>query len=226
MSFKKIILLLDVVFIVYLASVYFSDKKTSERNFNNMLITGNIDISIIENYIKHNPQYEGEYFNKAMLLAAELDDKYLDKLITLYSRGEILLTTSTAKLILNKLPSDSININYVAGRIYSSNEFNEYNPQKAVKLLNYAALRDNKNAAEILSQIYTQSNCYIEAITWAKQANKRGISSECTELPVNVNLLTDDEWDAVVYNEDEIESAIKSKRLPKLRYSDKCIITK
>jgi hypothetical protein len=59
-------------------------------------------------------------------------------------------------------------------------------------------------------------------VTWAREANKRDISSECTQLPVNMNLLNAAELQATVYNETELDMAKDEKRLPVLRYSTRC----
>lgn len=218
--------ILTLSLFAYLLSIYFSGINSSERNFNAMLISGKSDLKIIENYLKHHNQVTSSDYDKALQLVAQLDEKYLEQVIHYYSTGSLILNTSTADLILQKLPSESSNINFAAGRIYATKEFNQYKPKKAVIHLEYAALRGNKNAAAPLSKIYSRSNCYIEAITWAKQANKRGSSSECTQLPINVNLLSEKQWSAVLYNEDELESANKANRLPILHYSDTCIISK
>ncbi|MDH5573749.1 MAG: hypothetical protein OEY89_18435 [Gammaproteobacteria bacterium] len=208
----------------YVLSVYYSDKRVSERDFSAMLASGHNDLVIIENYLKHHNQFTDVDYDQALRIAASLDAKYLDEIIHYYTIGNLVLRTSTAELILQQLPSDSIQLNYAAGRIYASSEFNQYRPKKAVKHLEYAALRGDKNSAATLSEMYTQASCYIEAITWAKQANKRATSSECTQLPVNINLLKPRQLDAVFHNEDELEAAEKNNRLPVLHYSEHCAL--
>ena len=190
-----------------------------------MLDSGNYDLDIIDNYLNHHDQRTDAEYDNAIQLAATLDAKYLDQIAHYYAIGNLLINTSTANLFLQNLPSESIEFNYTAGRIYASNEFNHYNLKIAVKYLEYAALRGIKNAAADLSMIYTEANCYIEAITWAKQANKRSTSSECTKLPVNINLLSEKQWKDVLYNEEEFEAAEASNRLPVLRYSEQCNIS-
>ena len=87
-------------------------------------------------------------------------------------------------------------------------------------------MRRDKNAAADLSRLYGRYNCYVEAITWAREANKRGNSSKCTELPVNINLLSDEEFCATIYNEEELENANKDNRMPILKSSKQCKIIK
>lgn len=207
-------------------AVYSSDKNISEREFSAMLDSGNYDLTIIDNYLNHHDQRTDTGVDQAIQIAATLDAKYLDLIAHYYAIGNLLINTSTANLVIQNLPSTSVEFNYTAGRIYASNEFNHQNLQKAVKHLEYAALRGNKNAAADLSAIYTQASCYTEAITWAKQANKRNTSSKCSQLPVNINLLNQEEWRDVLYNEEELETASASNRLPILRYSEQCSLIK
>ena len=219
-SFFSIILSI----LVYSLSIYYSDKNISERKFSAMLDSGNYDLKIIDNYLSHHDQKTDSGVDTAIQIAATLDDKYLDLIAHYYAIGNLLINTTTANLILRNLPSVSVELNYAAGRIYASNEFNHQNLIKAVEHLEYAALRGNKNAAAELSMIYTKASCYIEAITWAKVANKRSSSSECTKLPVNINLLSDKEWENVIYNEEELETAEAANRISVLRYSELCKI--
>ena len=224
MSLKNTLYILILCLVTYGLSIYYSGKNTSERDYTAMLASGKRDLAIIESYLKHHHQETDVLYDKALSLAAELDVKHLDEIIHYYSIGNLVLDTSSANLILKQLPSDSVPMNYAAGRIYSTNEYNHYNPQKAVTHLEYAALRGDRNAAATLTEIYTRSHCYVEAVTWAKEANKRDTSSECTKLPVNINLLNEKQYDAVLFNEDELDAAQKSERLPNLRYSDQCVI--
>lgn len=209
---------------IYILTVYYSDRNVSERDFSTMLDSAIYDLEIIDKYLDHHDQKTDTDYDKAIQLAARLDSKYLDKIAHYYAIGNLLITTSTADLFIQNLPSESIEFNYTVGRIYASEEFNQKNLQKAVEYLEYAALRGNKNAAADLSMLYTQYNCYIEAITWAKQANKRDNSSECSKLPVNINLLSDQQWRDVLFNEEELAAAEASNRLPVLHYSQQCII--
>ena len=220
----KTALFIIISLFAYALSDYYSDRSTSQRELSAMYESGDINLAVLENYLNYHHQETDTDFDKALHLAAELDTKYLEDIVDYYSKGNLILNTSAAQLIIQQLPSESINLNYTAGRIYSSNEFSRYDPLKAVEHLEYAALRGSGNAAASLSEIYTKSNCYIEAITWAKQANKRIITSVCTELPVNVELLNEDQWNAVVHNEDELITAENEKRLPVLRYSNNCNI--
>lgn len=224
MIFKTTLFILISGVLVYTLSVYYSDKNISEREYSEMLDSGNNDLVIIDNYLNHHDQRTDEGYDKAIQLAAMLDIKYLDQVAHYYAIGNLLINTSTANLVIQNLPSGSIELNYTAGRIYASNEFNLHDPEKAVNYLEYAALRGHKNAAADLSMIYTRSKCYIEAITWAKQANKRSTSSECTKLPININLLSQQQWRDVLYNEKELEAAEASNRLPVIRYSEHCNI--
>ena len=187
-----------------------------------MLDSGNHELSVLKKYLDHHNQKTDPDYDMALRLAARLDAAYLQTLTEYYANGLILLDTATAELILQQLPSESIHANQAAGRIYATREFNKYNPRKAVEHLEYAALRGDNNAAASLSRIYTQHNCYGGAITWAREANKRDLSSECTQLPVDMNLLNGDELDATVYNETELDRADAEKRLPVLRYSNRC----
>ena len=209
-----------------MASVYYSDKNISEREYATMLAHGDMNIMIIENYMTHHNHDIDWKYDQALRLALLLDKKHLAEIINYYSNGTLRLDIDTANIILQQLPSNSIAINHVVGKILASNEFSQYNPVQAVKHLEYAALRDDKNAAETLSQLYTQAECYIEAITWAKAANKRALSSECTQLPIDVNLLSEEQWDAVLYNEKALEYSYKNKLAAKLKYSTNCRLAK
>ena len=220
----KTTLFIIISLVAYTLSDYYSDRRTSQRELIAMFESANTNLTIIENYLKHHNQETDSDYDKALHLAAELDTKYLNEIVDYYSIGNLILNTSAAHLILQQLPSESINLNYTAGRIYSSSEFSRYDPLKAVEHLKYAALRGSANAAASLSEIYTKSNCYIEAITWAKQANKRALTTVCSQLPVNVDLLNEEQWSAVIYNEDELITAERDKRLPELRYSENCNI--
>ena len=224
MILKTTLSILILGALAYFFTVYYSDKNVSEREFSHMLDSEKYDLKVIDNYLNHHDQAIDEDFDKAIQIAATLDAKYLDLIAHYYAIGNLVINTSTANLVLQHLPTESIELNYTAGRIYASNEFNHQNLKKAIKHIEYAALRGNKNAAADLSMIYTQANCYIEAITWAKQANKRSISTECTKLPVNINLLSEEEWKSVIYNEEELETAEAHNRLPVLRYSEQCNI--
>jgi len=226
MAVRASFFIIVVSVLVYILSVYYSDKNISEREFSAMLESGNYDLAIIDNYLDHHDQRIDAGVDKAIQIAATLDSKYLDLIAHYYAIGNLLINTTTANLVIRNLPSVSTELNYTAGRIYATNEFNHKNLQKAVKHLEYAALRGNKNAAADLSNIYTQASCYIEAITWAKEANKRSTSSECTKLPVNINRLSPEEWRSVIYNEEELETAKAGNRLPSLRYSEQCDLIK
>ena len=210
----------------YLLSVYYSDKNVSEREYSAMLESANYDLAIIDNYLAHHDQRIDEGVDTAIQIGATLDTRYLDLIAHYYAIGNLLINTTTANLIIQNLPSTSIELNYSAGRIYASNEFNHHNLQKAVEHLEYAALRGNKNAAADLSKIYTQASCNIEAITWAREANKRSTSSECTKLPIDINQLSAEQWSSVIYNEEELETAQADNRLPNLRYSQQCDVTR
>ena len=226
MSFKIILYALFITTIIYTASIYYSDKNISEREYTTMLAHGDMDISVIENYMTHHQHAVDWEYDQALRLALLLDKKYLNEVVNYYSNGTLRLDIDTANFILQQLPSESIAINQVAGRILATNEFSHYDPFRAVKYLEFAALRGDKNAAETLSQLYTQAECYIEAITWAKVANTRDLSSECTQLPIDVNLLNEKQWDAVLYNEQELESSAKNNNIAKLKYSANCTLKK
>lgn len=222
MPFRFVVVFLLAGAIAYALSIYYSDKNRSERAYQAMLASGQTELAVIQNYLDHHSQKTDDEYDYALRLAAALDSRYLDKVIDYYTSGRLILDTATADIILQQLPSDSIKTNYAAGRIYATNEFNRYHPRKAIKHLEYAALRGDYNAAASLSKIFTQYKCYVGAITWARQANKRDVSSECTQLPVNMNRLNEDEVDATVYNEQEFEIAEREKRLPVLKYARAC----
>ena len=222
MILKRILLVLSFGIIIYGISVYFSGSNVSQRDFDAMLSANKTDLTIIENYLNHHNQKTDIDYDKALLLAASLNNHYLQKVIDSFSAGNILLNTSTADLIIKQLPSSSTAHNYAAGRIFATNEFNHYQPEKAVKHLEYAALRGSRNAAATLTTLYAGANCYVEAITWAREANKRDVSSECTQLPVNINSLNEEQLGLIAYNEIELEIAAKENRLPELRYSSDC----
>jgi hypothetical protein len=224
MSVKTSLYILIFFLFTYLLSIYYSGKNTSEREFSTMIESGNNDLAILENYLNHHDQKIDLNYDKALALAANLDVKYLDELIHYYTIGNLVLTTSSAELILQQLPSESIQLNYAAGRIYASREFNHYIPHKATRHLEYAAIRGDKNAAAIISELYALANCNAEAISWAKQANKQGARSDCAKLPVDIDQLNDKQLDIVIYNENEFEAAKKASRLPELHYSDACVL--
>lgn len=219
---KTVYFIITAIAFVSFLSLFYSGKAISERNFRNMLENNEIKLDVIDDYLAHHEQRTDEGVDLALQLAATMDTQYLDPIAHYYSIGNMLINMSTAKLFIQNLPSESIDYNYTVGRIYSSKEFNQYNPDKAVMHLDYAALRGNLNAAADLSKLYTEASCYVEAITWAKQANKKANRSECTKLPVNINLLSDEQWQDVIFNEEELEAAKSQNRLPKLRYSDQC----
>jgi len=226
MLFKTILYSLVISSFIFITLIYYSDKNISEREYSTMLDRGDMDIIVIENYMAHHQHAVDWEYDQALRLALLLDKKYLNEVVDYYSNGTLRLDIDTANFILQQLPSESIAINHVAGRILASNEFSQHDPFRAVKYLEYSALRDDKNAAETLSQLYTQAECYIEAITWAKIANKRSLSSECTQLPIDVNLLNEEQWDAVLYNEKALEAAGKNNHVAKLKYSANCTLTK
>jgi hypothetical protein len=219
---RTVILILIAGAIAYGLSAFYSDKYVSEREFNAMLDSGHHELAIIKNYLDHHNQKTDLNYDTALRLAARYDAGYLQTVTEHYANGLILLDTATAALILQQLPSESLATNQAAGRIYLTNEFNQYNPRKAVEHLEFAALQGDLNAAASLAKIFTQHNCYVGAVTWAREANKRDISSECTQLPVNMNLLNAAELQATVYNETELDMAKDEKRLPVLRYSTRC----
>lgn len=208
--------------LVVAVSYYLSDKKTSERDYFSMIHQDIIKLETIQNYLTHHNHATDWEYDQALRLALQQDLEYLPEILEHYTNGTLRLDTATANIIIQQLPSDSILINYAAGRIFSSDEFGHYNARKATIHLEYASLRGDKNAAEILSQLYTRKECYVEAITWAKVANSRDISSECTGLPVDVNLLTEQQWDDVLYNEEALLQARKNKLIAKLKYSQQC----
>lgn len=208
--------------IIALSLYYFSDKKISERDFLHMLDSETTDLDTIDNYLQHHGEITSLHYVNALQLAANLDSAYLDKVIDYYTTGRLILKTDTARLILQQLPSDAVNINHAAGNIYATNEFQLYDPQKATQYLEFAALRGDRNAAASLTSLYTNASCYIEAITWARVANRRDSSSECSQLPVDINLLSDEELDATIENEKELSRAVTENRLPELHYSKNC----
>ncbi len=210
--------------VLFALSLYYSDRRVSERDYRQMLASGEIELSVIENYLQHHEPVIDSMYNQAVQLAASQDPKHLDLVIDYYTTGRLILKTSTAQLILDRLPSTSIKINHAAGKIYATEEFNLYDPVKAVQLLEYAALRGDWNAAASLAKLYAKASCHVGAVTWAREANRRDITSECSSLPVNINLLSEDELDAATDNEIELARAEKEKRLPLLRYSGSCDI--
>lgn len=222
----KIILstILSICILTVSFSYYYSDKNTSQRDFVHMLNTHTTDLQIIRNYLKHHEQDNSLLYLNAIQLAANLDNSYLDSVLDYYTTGRLILKTDTARLITSKLPSDSVKLNHAAGNIYATHEFQLYNPSKAVKHLEYAALRGDTNAAATLANVYANAKCYIEAITWARVANKRDNSSDCSRLPVNINILSDEELDATIKNENELARADRENRLPLLIYSKYCSI--
>lgn len=222
LSIKNFLYILILCVLVIAACYYLSDKKTSERDYFSMIHQGNIKLETIHNYLTHHNHSTDWEYDQALRLAIKQDIKYLPEILEHYNNGSLRLDTATANIIIQQLPSDSKVINYAAGRIFSSNEYGHFDVIKATAHLEYASLRGDKNAAEILFQLYSEKECYVEAITWAKVANSRDISSECTQLPVDVNLLTEQQWDDVLYNEEELEQARKNNRIAKLKYSKQC----
>ena len=131
MSLKTISMIFILGLSYYVMSIYYSDKKVSERELVSMLRSGDEDIIILRKYLNHHDQKVDANYDKALMIAAKLDQKYLDKAIQYYVAGQLILDVSTANIILEKLPSDSIRENYAAGRIYSTDEFEKYDLDKS-----------------------------------------------------------------------------------------------
>jgi len=224
-SIKIVLYIISVTILLLTSSIYFSEKNSSERKFLNMLKNNALDSEIIWNYLSHHQHKIDSYYDTALQLAALDNIKYLHEVIYYYTHGSFILNVSTANRILQQLPSSSTAINHAAGRIYSTHEFGHYNLNQAAHHLEYAALTGDKNAAETLSIIYAESACLVEAVTWAKVANSRDLSSECSKLPVDVNRLSNEEWDAVIYNEEALEKSIKNNSIASLKYSSDCTLT-
>jgi len=216
-----------IVFVAFLLSLsvgmyYFSSKNTSERQLNNMLEMGDVDIEILKSYLDTHDYLVDWQYDKALNIAALVDDSYLKQIIKYYADGSFSLSLDAANRIITSLPSDSIETNLSAGRIYSTDEFGLLDLKKSVKYLELSALRGSKDAAEYLAVIYKKSECLVEAATWSKIANTRKTISECGKIIVDINRLNEGEWDSVLYNVDAIRDSYQSNIIANIKYSANC----
>lgn len=219
---KYVFILITSLLLGSSGAFYFSDENISERQLNAMLETGEMNIEILNSYLDSH-DYETDWqYDKALNLAALISEKRLAQLTQYYADGSFQLTMKTANKIINSLPSDSVNMNLSAGRIFLTDEFGMRNLKKSVSHLEYAALRGNQNAAEYLALMYKDANCLSEAATWSKIANTRKTISECGQIIVDVNLLNSEEWDAVLYNVDAIRDSYKTGTIASLKHPGTC----
>lgn len=219
---KNITIFLILASAVVAILLYYSPANRVERNYAAMKQEGRLDLAVLEAYIQlHEPLDDVEY-NRALNQASMLDDRYLQKVVERYSKGSFILFTDTAERILSKLPSESVELNLVAGRIYETEEFGLQNFQKAARHLSYAALRGNDASAKHLAKVYLKSNCPVEAATWASVVNANEDASACERMPIDVNRFSEAEWNSVLVNSDRLLQARASGEVVDIEFQTDC----
>jgi len=223
LTLKSIVPALLVILFAVAGSLYFSAENRAYRAYMNMRDAGVMDLQVIDQFIRSTETSGPEYY-EALNLAATLDDGYLDQVVTLYAQAQILLHRAPAERILSLLPSDALKVNTAAGRIMSTSQFGREDPQRAMQLLEYSALRGDRDAAEYLAALYSRFNCPVGAATWARIANERERLSACARIPVEADRFTDDEWDRLVFNEASLKKAWAQGEVPVLKYPTSCAL--
>lgn len=221
MNKTKLSLLILAVTIVVMLVMYLPVYMV-ERNYDAMTQAGDLDLDILEAYMKRHEPLDDVGYNRALNQAALLDDRYLQKVVERYAEGSFILFTDTAQRILSRLPSESIKFNLVAGRIYETDEFGLQDFNKAAYYLSYAALRGNGPSAKHLANVYIKVNCPVEAAIWAKVVNASDDVSPCGTLPVDVNRFSDAEWDNVLINSDKILQSRTTGEIARIEYQSNC----
>lgn len=202
--------------------LYFSPANRAERNYAAMIEEGRLDLVVLEAYIQLHESMDDVEYNRALNQAAMLDDRYLQKVVERYARGSFILFTDTAERILSKLPSESIEMNLVAGRIYESDEFGLQNIDRAARHLSYAALRGNDASAKHLVNVYLKAHCPVEAATWANVVNANENASQCERIALDVNQFSEAEWLSVLMNADKLLQARAAGEIANIEFKTSC----
>lgn len=221
---KLTVILLAVAALVF-SGFYFSEGKRASRAYKSMLNRGDMNLPVIDAYIKTR-EVPGPPYYQALNLAAILDDNYLEKVVELYAAAQILLQTGTAERILALLPSESITVNTAAGRLMADAYYGYENPQQAMRLLEYSALRKDQDAALYLSELFRRFNCPIGTANWARIANERDDIAECAMITIETTSLDENDWQKVLDNESRLKSAWKTGAVPTLEYSADCALSR
>lgn len=219
---KSFIFLLAVILII-IAGFYFSGANRASRAYQSMLKHDGMDLQVIDAFIKTRETHDQAYY-QALNLAAVLDDRYLEEVLTLYAGAQMMLKNETAERILSLLPSKSIMVNTAAGRIMSGSQVGYEDPKQAARLLENSALRGDKVAAKYLSDLYYRFNCPIGATNWAKVANERVGIAVCDQIVIDSASLRENDWQTVVDNEQKIKNALDKGTIPVLEYSANCAL--
>ena len=220
LTLKIVISTLPAIFLAMVAGSYFSDENRAHRAYMNMRASGAMDLELIDRFI--NTTTPGPEYYEALNLAATLDDDYLDKVTTLYARAQILLRRKPADRIVSLLPSESLKVNTAAGRIMMTSEFGHEDPQRARQLLEYSALRGDRDAAGYLSKLYSRFDCPVGAATWARIANEREEISVCARMPETADGFTDEQRSHLAHNRVSLSKARTRDEVPVLKYSKDC----
>ena len=223
-AYKAFVLLL-AVFLITLAGFYFSEANRASRAYQSMLEHGHMDLQIIDAYIRTRETPDPTYY-QALNLAALLDDHYLEEVVALYARAQIILKPATAGRILSLLPSESITVNTAAGRMMAGSHYGHENPKQAVRLLEYSALRGDKDAAEYLSDLYRCFDCSIAVANWAQMSNERDRISSCSKIVIEAAAFSGNDWRQIVDNERKIKDAWDAETIPLLEYSEDCVLSR
>lgn len=210
-----------MILLALAGSIYFSAENRAHRAYLNMRDAGVMDFEVIDRFIRSTEASGPEYY-EALNLAATLDDDYLDQVVTLYAQAQILLQKAPAERILSLLPSKSLKVNTAAGRIMATDRFGHRDPKRAMQLLEYSALRGDRDAAEYLVDLFNLFNCPVGAATWARIANERDRVAVCAQIPVDPSQFTDDEWDRLLFNEASLKKAWAQDEVPVLKYPTNC----
>ena len=216
--------LLLAVFLITFAGFYFSETNRASRAYQSMLEDGHMDLQIIDTYIRTRETPDLVYY-QALNLAALLDDHYLEKVVALYARAQIMLKPATAERILSLLPSESITVNTAAGRMMAGSDYGHEDPKQAVHLLEYSALRGDRDAAEYLSDLYRRFDCPIAAANWAQVSNERDRISACSKIIIEPAAFSGNDWRQIVDNKRKIKDAWGAETIPVLEYSEDCVLS-
>ena len=106
----------------------------------------------------------------------------------------------------------------------ANNDFGREDPERAMQLLEYSALRGDRDAAGYLAELYERFECPVEAAMWAQLANEREHISACARIPVNRDRFTDQEWASLVFNQASLRKAWSQGEVPALKYTMDCAI--
>ncbi|HEY9050829.1 MAG TPA: hypothetical protein VIQ03_04750 [Gammaproteobacteria bacterium] len=219
---KNIIVVFVLASVVAALFLYYSPANRTERNYAAMREEGRIDLTVLDAYIQLHESRDNVEYNRALNQAALVDDRYLQKAVERYASGSFILFTDTAERILSRLPSESVELNLVAGRIYATEEFGMQNLEKAAHYLSYAALRGNDPAAKHLANVYLKSNCPVEAATWASVVNANENASQCERIALDVNQFSEAEWLSILMNADKLLQARATGKVANIEFKTSC----